>query len=431
MARLPFSVFKREGRRFYYVKFKKKSGQYTAAVSTKQTSESEAIETAFKWFREGKPAGNVKNDNAVNISLSLRETLRDIKTTAEVEFVCKELKRQGLLKSYVISESKQATDFSEYLQNFWDYDTSPYVKEKLRKNHGIHRNYTVGQKLSVERYWVPFFRNRLLGDITRQDIENFIDNLETLANRKLSAGRKNKILKAGTIPLRWAFAKEIIEKDVTTGITWFSGKVAGRQILSPEIAQEIFHVEWIDERARLANMLASVTGLRAGEIQGLRVQDLGRECLYIKHSWNCRDGLKSTKNNEPRTVEVPFPSLIHDLLDLAGRNPHGANMDSYVFWAEKSATKPIESCIFLDGLRDALQKAGMNEESATVYVFHSWRHFFTTYMRNKLNEKLLQSQTGHKTLAMLDRYSDHIIPEDRERIRQAQQDVFGALVPNE
>ena len=52
-------------------------------------------------------------------------------------------------------------------------------------------------------------------------------------------------------------------------------------------------------------------------------------------------------------------------------------------------------------------------------------------MRNKLNEKLLQSQTGHKTLAMLDRYSDHIIPEDRERIRQAQQDVFGALVPNE
>jgi len=313
MARLPFSVFKREGRRFYYVKFKKKSGQYTVAVSTKQTSESEAIETAFKWFREGKPAGNVKNDNVVNISLSLRETLRDIKTTTKVEFVCKELKRQGLLKSYVISESKQTMDFSEYLQNFWDYDTSPYVKEKLRKNHGIHRNYTVGQKLSVERYWVPFFRDRLLGDITQQDIENFMDNLETLANRKLSPGRKNKVLKAGTIPLRWAFAKEIIEKDVTTGITWFSGKAAGRQILSPEIAQEIFHVEWIDERARLANMLASVTGLRAGEIQGLRVQDLGRECLYVKHSWNVRDKLKTTKNNEPRTVEVPFPSLIQYL----------------------------------------------------------------------------------------------------------------------
>ena len=183
MARLPFSVFKREGRRFYYVKFKKKSGQYAAAVSTKQTSESEAIETAFKWLREGKPARNVKNDNAVSISLSLRETLRSIKTTAEVEFACKELKQQGLLKSYVISESKQAADFSEYLQNFWDYDTSPYVKEKLRKNHGIHRNYTVGQKLSVERYWMPFFRDRLLGDITRQDIENFMDNLETLARR--------------------------------------------------------------------------------------------------------------------------------------------------------------------------------------------------------------------------------------------------------
>jgi hypothetical protein len=90
------------------------------------------------------------------------------------------------------------------------------VKEKLRKNHGIHKNYTVGQKLIVEKYWLPFFKGRLLGSITREDIENFIDDL---AERKLSAGRKNTILKAGTIPLRWAFSKEVIEKDIVVGIS--------------------------------------------------------------------------------------------------------------------------------------------------------------------------------------------------------------------
>jgi len=36
------------------------------------------------------------------------------------------------------------------------------------------------------------------------------------------------------------------------------------------------------------------------------------------------DGLKKTKNNESRTVEVPFPVIVQELLDLAGRNPHGA-----------------------------------------------------------------------------------------------------------
>jgi integrase len=421
MPHLPFSVFKREERRFYYVQFKDTKGNYLPAVSTRQTSESAAIEIAFKWLREGRPTGN-----GGSVGLSLREVLKDVNTTAEADFVCRELKRQGLLRAYVVTESKQAVDFTAFLQNFWDYDASPYIKEKLRKNHGIHRNYTVGQKLIAEKYWTPFFKGRFLGDITRQDIENFIDKV---AERKLSSGRKNKILKAGTIPLRWAFAKETIEKDVTAGITWFSGKTAERHILSPEIARAVFSVEWPDNRSRLANTLAAVTGLRAGEIQGLRVQDAGVDCLYIRHSWNFRDGLKTTKNNEDRIVEIPFPGLIKELLNLAGANPHGTTMDSYVFWAEKSPLKPMESRLFLNGLRDALVKTGMSHDSASVYVFHGWRHFFTAYMRYKLNEKLLRSQTGHKTIPMLDHYSDHVISGDRERIRQAKMDVFGALIP--
>jgi integrase len=326
----------------------------------------------------------------------------------------------------VVSESKQAIDFITYLQNFWDYDISSYVKEKLRKSHSIHRNYTRGQKLTAEKHWTPFFKGRFLGDITRQDIEDFIDNL---AGKKLSASRKNIVLKAGTIPLRWAFSKEIIDKDVAANITWFSGKPAERHILSPEIVQALFMVEWQDERAMLANMLAAITGLRAGEIQALQVQDLGNDCLYIRHSWNGRDGLKTTKNNEERVVEVPFPSVINALLNLAGRNPHGVSMDSYVFWARQSSSKPMDGIRFLTGLRNALEKTGMSHASASVYVFHGWRHYFTAYMRDKLTEKLLQSQTGHKTIPMLDHYADHIITGDRERIRQAKMDVFGSLIP--
>jgi integrase len=176
-------------------------------------------------------------------------------------------------------------------------------------------------------------------------------------------------------------------------------------------------------------MLAAVTGLRAGEIRGLRVQDIGADFLYIRHSWNRRDGLKPTKTNETRTVEVPFPSLINDLTILAGRNPHGMNADSYIFWAKKSQSKPMENYVLINGLRDALVKAGMDRESASGYVFHGWRHFFAAYMRDRLNEKLLQSQTGHKTAAMLNHYAGHRIAGDRERIREAQQDVFGSLIP--
>jgi hypothetical protein len=143
---------------------------------------------------------------------------------ADAESIVNELKRRGLLKSAVLTSTKQDRDFAEFLTNFWDYNNSPYIKEKLRKNHSIHRRYCHEQSGSVKRYWVPFFAGKLLRTITRQDIEDFIEYFETLPQTKgmrisQSAKRKNTIIQAGTIALLWAFNKEMVDRDVTQGIT--------------------------------------------------------------------------------------------------------------------------------------------------------------------------------------------------------------------
>ena len=428
---LPFSVFKRANRPCYVVAFKnERTGTYLPPISTRQTDEAAAIKVAYEWFKNGVPNKN----NVVNLKdYTLRDLAKEVDKTG-AESIINELKRRGFLKSAVITNTKQDRDFAEFILNFWDYDNSPYVREKLRKNHGIHRRYCHEQLGAVKKYWVPYFTGKLLGELKRQDIESFIEYFETLPETKgeripQSAKRKNNIIQAGTIPLSWAFNKEMIEKDITQGITWFSGKAAERHILTPELAAAVFKVQWKDERAKLANMLAMVTGMRAGEIQGLRVQDLGKDCIYIRHSWNRLDKLKTTKTNENRTVEVPFPGLIQDLLTLAGTNPHGQNIDNFVFWAEKNHDKPMEASLFIDGLREALVSIGMNKETAKNYIFHGWRHYFTSYMREKITEKLLQQQTGHKTLQMLNHYSGHMIAGDRERIQQAKIETFGRLLP--
>ena len=434
MAKLPFSIFKRTGRRFYYVAFKnEKTGEYLPAISTKQETESGAVSTAFQWLKDGIP----QRGEAIPLkTYSLRDMAKEADISrSDCEFICKELKRRGLLKSYALSESKQAVGFAEFLLDFWDWEKSDYIRERLRKNHGLHRRYATEMRAAVSKYWVPLFAEKILGEVTRQDVENLITSLEDYKapDHRIpkSAKRKNNIIQSGTVPLRWAFNKELIDRDVTAGITWFSYKAKERQILSPEQAAAVFRVPWNDNRSRLANLLAMVTGIRAGEIQGLRVQDLGRDCLYVRHSWNYQDGLKTTKNNEARIVEVPFPSLMQELYELAKSNPHGQDMDSYVFWAEKLPGKPIEQDIFLRDFRAALIKTGMSNESAKVYTFHGWRHYFTAYMRDRVTEKLLQSQTGHKTLAMLELYSSHRKAGDRERIQQAQIETFGELIPSE
>ena len=152
--------------------------------------------------------------------------------------------------------------------------------------------------------------------------------------------------------------------------------------------------------------------------------------MVHQHSWNFQDGLKTTKNNESRTVELPFPGLMSELIEMAKSNPHGYQMDSFVFWAEKISDKPIEQDLFRRDLKDALIKTGLGQESAKAYTFHSWRHYFTAYMRPRIDEKLLQRQTGHKTLSMLDHYAGHRLTGDRERLRTAQIETFGSLLPD-
>jgi integrase len=148
-------------------------------------------------------------------------------------------------------------------------------------------------------------------------------------------------------------------------------------------------------------------GLRSGEIKALRVQDIGRDCLYIRHSYSRIEGMKTTKTNEPRTVELPFPGVIRNLLNLA----------AFIFWAALKPDKSIEERLLLDDLRGALAETGMSKETAKAYTFHAWRHFCTAYIRPRIDEKLLKKQTGHKTLLMLDHYSDHILDGDRKRMR--------------
>ena len=423
MNAYPFTVFKRSNRPFFFVSYKDASGKYLSPVSTKKTTEKEAMQVAFEWLRDGIPK---KNAVMKVQELSLQDVAKKIKTEAEAETLLAELKRSGLVKAFVLNETPQAEDFISFLKTFWDWETSPYIKEKLRKSHGIHKRHCIKQKQGITRYWESFFKGRYLGDVTARDIDAFINYM---GDTQLSSSRKNGIIKAGTKPLRWAFSKGMIDKDPTRGHIMFSGEQRKRDILNPSAAAAVFRAVWKDDRAKLANMLAAVTGMRSGEILALRAQDLGKDCLYVRGSWNEVDKLKLPKNNKTRTVEIPFPDLIDSLVELAQANPWGVSPDSFVFWAELKSNVPMQGRLFVKGLREALANIGFTKDDTAKYLFHGWRHFYTSYMIGKLDKKLLKSQTGHLTDEMLTHYSDHRTEGDRELIQAKEREIFAGLIP--
>ncbi|GMO27740.1 MAG: hypothetical protein Ta2B_08390 [Termitinemataceae bacterium] len=426
-----FSVFKKASRSYFQVSFKDKDGKYLPAISTKQKTEAAAYQTAMQWLKDGIPA----KQETVNIKqIELKELSRKIDTPKEAKSILDDLRRRGIIKSFILAGTEQAQDFTVFLTDFWTWETSAYIQEKRRKQNGIHQFHCKTQKSNITKHWKPFFEGRILGDITQIDIDRFIDYMDTVTyannkDRMLSAAAKNQIIKAGIKPLRWAFSKGLIEKDITRGIMLFSSKIGERHILTPEMTQAVFTVQWQNQTVKLANMLAMVTGMRQGEIRALQVRDIGYDRLYVNHSFNYLDGLKTTKTNESRTVELPFKSIINELMAHAGQNPHGYSLDHFVFWNEASKDKPVNEGTFNKELRAALVKTGMSAETAKQYTFHGWRHYFTTHMKSRLDDKLLKRETGHKTDIMLNHYSNHALEGERLLIQEAQRQVFGSLLP--
>ena len=102
----------------------------------------------------------------------------------------------------------------------------------------------------------------------------------------------------------------------------FSGPVRSRGILQEKEVKALFEVVWKEERAKIASLLSMSTGLRAGEVLALKLEDVGTDRLYIRHSWSWSDGLKCTKTGKVRVVPL-LPAIRAALLKLLDSNPHG------------------------------------------------------------------------------------------------------------
>lgn len=313
----------------------------------------------------------------------------------------------------------------EYLYNFWDWETSEYIQEKLLKKHGLHKRYVDRRQGAIKNYWRPYFSSKIkLTNITKADLKKFILSFSN-KQQPASADGKNDIIRSGLLPLKYAYENDLIPMDITKGLHFFSDEKQERFILDEKTVAKLFSRQWENPIAELANKLALITGLRAGEIQALRQCDLFETYLTVNHSWNYVDGLKVTKNKKNRRALIPFGNVMIELKKLADSNPFTLNGEGYIFYAT-IPNKPQDGKYWLRELRKELRSMGETDEIIRQATFHGWRHLFTTHIRRNgyLADNIIQKITGHKTLEMLNHYSNHSLLEDDEKILLTTKEVF-------
>ena len=394
-----------------------KRGGNPTPVDGKKVKKSEI---QFSWYaRFTDPLSGVES-NPIAVS-KLRKKIGStdftpIKTRDEALAICLKAVELGVALGSSVNPS-----FIQYCKDFWDFDSSKYVKDLLIEDeNAISRNYTHNMKKIIENHIVDFIpESRKLASVKRSDIENIKRKLMT--EGKVAPATVKKILKAVEQPLAYAVHEGLISNNPAEGISVRVGnKAEERGCYSVEQLQTLLN--YLDAhkseslrnyRLYLSVQLAFRTGLRLGEIRALRSEritftqsDIGQApaLVEVSESWASRTGCKGTKGKRARSVPVPA-WLAKELVKLAHKCPYKGN--TLVFWGQRE-NAPLNEHSMRDHLLDVLKELGIqNDEKGNPLGFHSFRHFFNSTIRlnSVLTDAELRSIVGHQSEDMTEHYT--------------------------
>jgi len=437
----PFYLHLRTG--IYYAELvDPATGKKLSARSTGCKNEDDARDTVREWLKNGIPATARHSHRQAGEAFSFASIMRSLRTIelspSDAGKIAETLKNRGLLASYSVAGRMDSEYVEDFLIRFWTYDKSPYVAEKLAHGQTLHRDHCEHSLSRIKNYWAPAFRGLRLSDITKAGLKAFA---VSLASREadLAPATRNKILIAGTTPLKWAYENEILPSDITIGLSTFSGEPKQRGTLTPEEAGILFSTTWGNEMSRIGSLVAATTGLRCGEIRALQAEDVDGFGLNVRHSWSNVDGLKATKTNKARRVPL-LPEVRERLVHLIESKPYGTG-HGFIFWSA-DPDRPIGDHVFSSYLLDALiamriatAPSGTTSEEAKAYwrkravTFHSWRHFYSARMADRIDARTVMLATGHSTKSVFEAYADHALQSDLERVAEAANQAFQGILP--
>ena len=223
-----------------------------------------------------------------------------------------------------------------------------------------------------------------------------------------------KQLKANTINLAYktlramldeAVRLKIISKNPCSQVKKLKEAETERTILTVEEARKLFANNWASvwESSVIykAHKLAACTGLRVGELRGLKGEFVFDDYIFITGQYS-RYGYKAnTKTKHNRNIPIT-PIMRQELNELIKANGKG-----YVF-SEDGGKTPVTVERINRQFDRALERIGISHEEKLKrnLSFHAWRHFLNTLLRmSNVADSKVQSVTGHRSMKMTEHYT--------------------------
>jgi hypothetical protein len=144
-----------------------------SARSTGERDRDAALLVVSGWLRDGLP-GRDGQRRKVEAAFDLDGILRGVRK-AELDSggalaIVKALKDRGLIDIGAVPAGKGTVKFTDFLNQFFGYEKSPYVRDRLAHGHSIGRRYCGESQKMIRLFWEPAFKGRTLASITRSGL---------------------------------------------------------------------------------------------------------------------------------------------------------------------------------------------------------------------------------------------------------------------
>jgi len=443
--RRDYYLHKRANGIFYVEYINPENGKKLSVRSTGETELKQAQLKAELWKEKGVPTGRLKKPRPIAEAAGIETIIKAIRKSElnsdDALWIVSTLKSMGLIDIAAVNNTGcGAVPFIQFLETFWNYNESPYIKDKLSHGYRFTRRYAESCLALMRKYLLPFFSDKKVNMVTIDDMKKLSNEL---AEFGLSTSSINQIILIAQTPLRWAFNEKIIASDPTRGLTKFSIVNKERGILTEKEAAAVFAADWKDKRAYVASLVSATTGARQGECLALRKSDIGEDTVNITHNYSPIDGLKCPKNGHKRIVPL-LPEVKAGLLDLLDKNPHKEVDDPFIFFSMYS-DRPVVPNVILEGLKKAMdtvnreymeaaKKAKLEKPEIHIdyknrnITFHSWRHFFCSKITEIMDSEKVAKVSGHLSESVFKKYADHIEAKNIQDVGNAAAQAFGNVL---
>lgn len=241
-----------------------------------------------------------------------KSTGKSNKTAATL--YCQQLIREDRLNKQDINNKRPF--FKDYAKGWWNFETCEYIQSRQGRRE-ITESYVASGESMMRNHVLPYFKNYRIDKIDEVKIDQWLIWLRKKGLKNSTANAAFRIL---SVMLTWAQIKKYIRYNPCRLVDPLMDDSAEIDILDRREVRSLFPAKW--EKVwdnyvyYVINKLGAHTGMRIGEILGLKAECVFNGCIFVAKQFN-RFGYKNVKTKRAHFITIPF--LLASTITEAGK----------------------------------------------------------------------------------------------------------------